>query len=375
MEVIEYRKISTAFWTDERVRRWSDDARYVFIRILTHKHMTMLGAMDYSVAGIAGDLHWSEQRVRDAIAFAKADGILFANEDANFIALPNFLKYNPPTSINQVKAWGKIWPTLPECPEKTVLAAWILASGFVAEGFKKFIPHTILANALPNALPNASARAFMNLNLKLYLNGGAVCTSRSTDTRDARKNEPTEPTAAPEPQTPKPTEPEDPLDRVEAWMRRKMAGMMGDPVTATRVIGEGFRAVGQDEAAFKEAVEAGFSVWEKDHPKGSLPPMRFFPGYFRKQGEAEAARADVKRSLAEEESAAADRRRARAARERFDQEQNREARETAKKRREKDREIEQQAKALADEAAAIHETDPERSIELLREANRLKAGQ
>jgi hypothetical protein len=53
-----YRKIDPRIWNDQKFRELSDDAKIVFFLLLTHPHMTALGAMRATVAGLAAELGW-----------------------------------------------------------------------------------------------------------------------------------------------------------------------------------------------------------------------------------------------------------------------------------------------------------------------------
>ncbi len=110
----QYRKIDTRIWNDRKFSSFSDDGQLVFLFILTHPSMTSLGAMRATVAGLAAEKGWDENRFRKAFAEALTKGLLKADEKACFIAAPNFLKYNRPESPNVIKSWLKAADLLPE---------------------------------------------------------------------------------------------------------------------------------------------------------------------------------------------------------------------------------------------------------------------
>jgi hypothetical protein len=77
--------------------------------------MTNLGAMRGTKEGLAGELDWRfGDMTRRFLQLVKHKRIEY-DEHAALITLPNFLKYNGPTSPNHVKAWGLILSSLPEC--------------------------------------------------------------------------------------------------------------------------------------------------------------------------------------------------------------------------------------------------------------------
>jgi hypothetical protein len=51
-----YRKIDPRIWNDAKFRALLDDAKFVFMLLLTHPHMTALGAMRATLAGSAAEL-------------------------------------------------------------------------------------------------------------------------------------------------------------------------------------------------------------------------------------------------------------------------------------------------------------------------------
>ena len=97
----------------------SDDGKLVFLFLLTHPHMTSLGAMRGTFPGLAAELGWSARRFESAALECLSQHIVESNEEAAWIGIPNFLRYNEPEGPNSVsKAWAKALDMLPECPEK-----------------------------------------------------------------------------------------------------------------------------------------------------------------------------------------------------------------------------------------------------------------
>ena len=70
-----YRKIEARIWNDEKFCALSDDGKLLFFFLLTNPHLTALGAMRISVAGIAGELNWLEKRLREALGEAFRKGM------------------------------------------------------------------------------------------------------------------------------------------------------------------------------------------------------------------------------------------------------------------------------------------------------------
>lgn len=118
---MRYRKVSTAFWNDEKVRTFDDDGRLAFLYLLTTPTMTSVGAMRSTLAGLAAELGWPPRRLEKALARAIEHGMVEVNAAAAWIALPKFQRHNAPESPNVAKAWAAAIGTLPECSERQAL--------------------------------------------------------------------------------------------------------------------------------------------------------------------------------------------------------------------------------------------------------------
>lgn len=140
----KYRKVDPRIWNDEKFRRFSQTGKLVFLFLMTHPHMTALGAMRATTAGLAAELEMSPKAFGEAFHEAFLKGMVEYDQQACFIALPRFLRYNGPESPNVVKAWSSSLELLPECPLK----------GKLIQRVKDF------AEALPEAFHEALPEAF-----------------------------------------------------------------------------------------------------------------------------------------------------------------------------------------------------------------------
>lgn len=138
-----YRKIDPRIWNDEKFRALSDAGKLAFLFLLTHPHMTALGAMRATVAGLAEELGWSTEAFQEAFREGFLKGMAEHDPKACLIAIPNFIRYNSPESPNVVKAWVGALDLLPECDLKTRTIAR-------AKGFAEALPEAF-AKALPKA--------------------------------------------------------------------------------------------------------------------------------------------------------------------------------------------------------------------------------
>ncbi len=159
----KYRKVDVQLWNDGKFSSLSDAGKLLFLFILTHPHMTAIGAMRATIPGIAAELGWGEKKMESILSkdFRKtferlsrddSEGIpdggwamLEMREKSCFVWLPKFLKYNQPESPNVVRGWVKSIDLLPECSLKVELIKQVikyidtLPKSFnkAGEGFRK----------------------------------------------------------------------------------------------------------------------------------------------------------------------------------------------------------------------------------------------
>ena len=144
-----YRKIDPRIWNDAKFRALSDGGKLVFFMLLTHPNMTSLGGMRATIPGLAEELGWKVEAFREAFREALQKGMAEHDPKACMVALPKFLKYNPPESPNVVKAWVGSLDLLPECELKirVVARAKDFAKG-MSKGFHEALPEAFV-KAMP----------------------------------------------------------------------------------------------------------------------------------------------------------------------------------------------------------------------------------
>lgn len=144
-----YRKIDPRMWNDEKFRSLSTHGKLAFCFLLTHPHMTALGAMRATIPGLVAELG-GEKGFAEGFREAFAKGLAKHDERASFVYLPRFLRYNPPESPNVVKAWAHSVDLIPECDLKTQLLQEV--KGYVeglSEAFREALPEAF-AKGMPN---------------------------------------------------------------------------------------------------------------------------------------------------------------------------------------------------------------------------------
>lgn len=139
-----YRKVDVRIWNDAKFQSLSDIAKLCFFQLLTHPNMTALGAMRATPEGLSSDLKDFREGFPEAFREVLSKGMADYDEDARLIALPNFVKYNPPNSPNVVKAWVGALEYIPESHLKTVVVQRAVAfTEGMSKGFRKAIPQAL----------------------------------------------------------------------------------------------------------------------------------------------------------------------------------------------------------------------------------------
>lgn len=93
-------------------------AKLVFLLLLTHPNMSMLGTLRGSKESLAYEIDVTPDAMAHAMTDVISHGMAYV-DDMGLIFIPNFLKYNAPTSPQSLTNWDAIIESLPECELKT----------------------------------------------------------------------------------------------------------------------------------------------------------------------------------------------------------------------------------------------------------------
>lgn len=150
----KYRKISPCIWNDEKVRNMSDKGKLALLFLLTHPHMTPLGAIRANAPGLACELGWTAEAFREAFRESLVKGIAKQDEKACLIWFPKFIKHNPPESPNVVTSWVGSYEELPECRlRQEILSSVSVYVKSLTPGFQKAFQEAF-GQALAKGMPN-----------------------------------------------------------------------------------------------------------------------------------------------------------------------------------------------------------------------------
>ncbi len=111
---MKYNRISTKFWTDEKVLQWDNETRILALYLLTCPHKTTEGLFRLPKQYICADLAWSLEGLAKPFNKLLEDGFIKYDDRVNVILLCNALKYQSPDNPNQEKAAISLLKELPK---------------------------------------------------------------------------------------------------------------------------------------------------------------------------------------------------------------------------------------------------------------------
>lgn len=111
---MRYQKIHAQIWHDEKFISLSDDAKFLFLYILTSPHNNAIGVYVLPLQYAAADLGWPEKRLREPFRELLAEGLILYDERVKLICVKNQLKHNPLENENQTKSAVKVFRALPK---------------------------------------------------------------------------------------------------------------------------------------------------------------------------------------------------------------------------------------------------------------------
>lgn len=110
-----YRKIDPRIWNDAKFSSLSNDAKLLFIYLLTSPQTQMIGAVPMRAESVAAELGFDMKRYGIGYQELYKSGIA-EYDDRGLYWVKNFLKYNSPDNPKVVISWRDSLDFLPECP-------------------------------------------------------------------------------------------------------------------------------------------------------------------------------------------------------------------------------------------------------------------
>jgi hypothetical protein len=108
-----YIRVASKFWQDEKVKALSDDAKLLYLYVLTSPHSNMAGYYVLPKPYVAYDLNWLPERLDKAFSELLKQGLVKYCKQSDVVLIPNFLKYNPIQNQNQAKGAARRVAELP----------------------------------------------------------------------------------------------------------------------------------------------------------------------------------------------------------------------------------------------------------------------
>ena len=91
-----YNAVSDTFWDDEKVRKWTDDGRYLALYLLTCSRRTGEGFYRLPLVNALDDLGWERGRLDAAMRELCESDFADHDEDARLVLIVKALKHHPP---------------------------------------------------------------------------------------------------------------------------------------------------------------------------------------------------------------------------------------------------------------------------------------
>lgn len=136
-----YIRIASKVWQDDKFRTISDEAKLLYLYILTSQHSNMIGYYLLPKPYVAYDLKWLPEQLDKRFTELLQIGLVKYCDKGDVVLIPNFLKYNTIQNPNQAK--GAV-NRLKEVPQNTLVDEFLAcikeyAEPFVEE-FKEALP-------------------------------------------------------------------------------------------------------------------------------------------------------------------------------------------------------------------------------------------
>lgn len=120
------RRIDSRIQNDDKFKSMSWDEKNVWFHCFSHPQLTTFGAMRCSIPGLAAEFKQSEKTFQKWLNENLKRGLIVYDREM-LMWFPNYLKHNPPASVNVVKSWPKKLDTLPDCPTKIFIIDGLVA--------------------------------------------------------------------------------------------------------------------------------------------------------------------------------------------------------------------------------------------------------
>lgn len=118
-------KVDDRFWTDEKIRSYSDAGKLLALYLLTSPHRTLIGCYRLPIGYICDDLRWTADQVATVLTeLASGERPFIVRDRDGWTVIVNFLRYEKFTSPNHFKSADYLLSRIPkESPVFTIVCA------------------------------------------------------------------------------------------------------------------------------------------------------------------------------------------------------------------------------------------------------------
>jgi len=114
IDVRDYGKVHTSFWTSDTIRHLSEDGRWLAMYLLTSPHNTIAGVFRLPDGYVCEDMQWTPERVAKGFEELLTKGFASRCETSKWVWVCKHLEWNPPENPNQRKSARKIALSIPD---------------------------------------------------------------------------------------------------------------------------------------------------------------------------------------------------------------------------------------------------------------------
>ena len=159
----EFSKISPAVWGSERFNNLeSDEARYLYLFLLTCEHQTSAGVFRLKDAYATADLRWPMERYLAARKLLVEADLVKFDLTSGYVLITRWFKHNPPMNESHLKGVARVIHKMPcEQLKQEALGALqeaheaLRVAKALAEGKMPGAPVSDLSHALKTQLGRA----------------------------------------------------------------------------------------------------------------------------------------------------------------------------------------------------------------------------
>lgn len=143
-----FRKVDGGTWGDKRFASLSQDAKLLWLYLLTGPQVTSLpGVLVLGKATLSEALEWSTRRVNNALeelSRTNDSGVvpmIKTDWKSRLVWLPNAFRHNKPANPSVVRGWRDHWRCTPECDLKLEIEVELRAriASMVSEGINEYL--------------------------------------------------------------------------------------------------------------------------------------------------------------------------------------------------------------------------------------------